>query len=158
VLRLRPLISLAVSEVNVAVDQSWENGRSAQIDHPRTGWNLRTARSFDGCDAVSANDHDLIGRKRSRLRVEQTTGANSERLWVLAGLGSQKAQSHNDEAAHHQGSWPDDSERLSSVHRRLLRKKDAYVSPEHGKDIPVEQRMSVGMAFDVKKEVDIKKE
>src|SRR5712692_7686231 len=70
----------AVSQVNVAVDQSRQHRRLAQVDDPRIGGNLHAPRRSDVRNSVASNEHDLIRQIHARLHVEQAAGANGDHL------------------------------------------------------------------------------
>ena len=81
--RLLPLIAFAIGEVDVPIDKPRQHGCLAQVDHLGTSRNLHTSRWSDICNAVAPDEHHLIGKIGSRLRIEHPAGSNGNNLQTL---------------------------------------------------------------------------
>ncbi len=92
--RLLPLIAFAIGEVDVPIDQPRHHGCFAQIDHLGPSRNLHTNRRSDICNPVAPDEHHLIGKIGSRLRIEHSAGPNGDNLRTLWSLRRQPKRRH----------------------------------------------------------------
>jgi len=64
----------AIGEVSVTIDETGKHGHFAKVDDFCIRWNVDSLADF--FDFRIANEDDLVGENRSRIRVYKTAGPN----------------------------------------------------------------------------------
>ena len=67
-----------IEHVRVAVDQSGQHRRAAEVDHLRAGGNFDLRLRSDRGDALAEEKHHLIGQHLAGLAVKHVAGANGD--------------------------------------------------------------------------------
>ncbi len=76
---LRGIFALQ-EDVRVRIDQSGKHGLFREVDHRRTGGDLRIRGVSDALDAVAANDNYLIAPRLVGLTVDERASTNDSNL------------------------------------------------------------------------------